>query len=207
VIVLGERHYEHAVAAFRAGAADYLRTPTAPGRLQATVQAVLDRRSRAEWPLQTLHRVREQLAAMQALLAGLEAPGHRVRQEHRADGAQQPAASQITIGSLTLGAGRKQVLLNGEPLAVSPIEYRLLRCLAQTPNEAVRFEQIAAQTHAYEATKSEANTMLKSHVRNLRRKLPAGCLVTVRGVGLMLSVSSFMQPERGPAAIELEVGS
>src|SRR5687768_11367323 len=34
VIVLGERHYDHAVAAFRAGAADYLRMPCSPARLQ-----------------------------------------------------------------------------------------------------------------------------------------------------------------------------
>lgn len=211
VIVLGERHYDYAVAAFRSGAADYLRMPCSPARLQTAVQTVLNRRSRATLSIQALHQIREQIAAIQAVLDRLETLEHGAVQERSASNgrspAASPAASPLFLGPLTLGQSRKEVLLNGEPLALSPIEYRLLRCLAETPNEAVHFEQIVAQTHAYEVTKAEANGLLKSHLRNLRRKLPPGCLVTVRGVGLMLRISALAQPDLGPAALELEFGA
>lgn len=183
VILLGTNpSCEAVIAAFRGGAADYLLKPVTPEALQASVATVLTRRSAEQTHADTLHHLAARLADLQSLVSILATGAREPQGRNAEDG--DPA---MVIGALRIGRSRREVLVDGGPLSVTPTEYRLLRCLAEAPHQPVPCRTIVRQTHNYDASDDEAAGLLKSHVRNLRRKLPREYLVTVRGTGYMLA--------------------
>jgi DNA-binding response OmpR family regulator len=92
----------------------------------------------------------------------------------------------ITVGELWIDSFQHTVSFAGESLHLTPIEYGLLRCLAQAEGRVLEYCEIARRTHGHVADKVEAHALLKPHIHNLRRKITSDYLVNVRGVGYML---------------------
>lgn len=78
------------------------------------------------------------------------------------------------------------MVFQGHSIHVTPIEYTLLRCLAQTPGSVYSYSAIVRVTHRLELSESEAQSLLRPHVRNLRKKLGRHMILTERGIGYLL---------------------
>ncbi|NJL35017.1 MAG: helix-turn-helix domain-containing protein, partial [Chloroflexaceae bacterium] len=59
----------------------------------------------------------------------------------------------------------------GQPLHLTPMEHALLRCLAEVPSNTLSYRELVHRMHGYEVINPEAQVLLKTHVRNVRRKI------------------------------------
>lgn len=58
------------------------------------------------------------------------------------DGNGAPSVFKYNDGHLTIDTARHQVLINGKPIKLSPIEFRLLEYLERNAGKALRYEQL-----------------------------------------------------------------
>ncbi len=94
------------------------------------------------------------------------------------------ASDEWTLGGLTLQPRRQRALLDGVELALSPREYQLLLALAREGGDVVP-KHLLAQRLAPLGEPMELGT-LEVHLANLRRKVGAARIGTLRGVGYWL---------------------
>ncbi|WP_093019610.1 response regulator transcription factor [Variovorax sp. OV700] len=95
-------------------------------------------------------------------------------------------ASEVwTLGALTIEPRRHMASLNGEPLELSPREFRLLLELAREPGAVVAKGALAQKLEPLGEPLDFA--AVEVHVSNLRRKIGSALVHTVRGVGYMLA--------------------
>jgi two-component system, OmpR family, response regulator BaeR len=100
-------------------------------------------------------------------------------------------AQAVPGGGLALDEGRYEALLDGEALALTPVEFRLLKTLASRPGRI--FPRAELLDSLYADHRVVADRTVDSHVKNLRRKLqrvrPGDDLVhSVYGVGYKLEL-------------------
>jgi DNA-binding response OmpR family regulator len=107
----------------------------------------------------------------------------------------QPAASAnhtISIRELTINLERYHVYLNGEPVNLTPTEFRILAVLAKQAGRVVDPRALLASVHQHEYGEKDAQNLVKVHIANLRRKLDDDSrsdnpyILCVRGFGYML---------------------
>ncbi|MEX0429572.1 MtrAB system response regulator MtrA [Nocardioides sp. DS6] len=97
-----------------------------------------------------------------------------------------PSSEQLTIGDLSIDVAGHQVTRKGEPIALTPLEFDLLVCLARKPHQVFSREVLLEQVWGY---RHAADTRLVNvHVQRLRSKVEHDpespeIVVTVRGVG------------------------
>jgi DNA-binding response OmpR family regulator len=99
----------------------------------------------------------------------------------RVDRAPQAAETVITIGEVTLEPATRRVRRSGRPVHLTPTEFDLLHRLAQRPGVVHSREQLLVQVWGYR--NGTGGRTVDSHIGALRRKLGAGILRTVHGVG------------------------
>lgn len=97
------------------------------------------------------------------------------------------AGGVIAFGNLQVDLERMKVLRSGELIDLTPIEFRLLRCLLSQPDRPISREALIETVWGY-TSDIENDRTVDAHLRHLRQKLeedPAEprWLVTVRGVG------------------------
>jgi DNA-binding response OmpR family regulator len=174
ILLTGYSTVESAVAALRLGAYDYLQKPCELRDLLERVSGALQRRAEE-------HRV-DNIRRLAQAIAGI-------------DGAQPPLTlppavaeedGMLHVGRLAIDRGRHQATFRGQPLRLTPIEFTLLCCLAESGGRVVGYETIAQRTHGLKVDEDEAQALLRSHVHNLRHKIDPSYIVGVRGVGYML---------------------
>lgn len=170
ILLTGHGTLDTSLAAFRAGAFDYLLKPCEPEDLLACVARAVER-----------HTAEDQLQTITRLLTG-RAP--TVRQPTQSD----PAKRVLQVGALRVGATRHEVTFAGAAVHLTPIEYALLRFLAEEPGKVRRFREVVLHTHGVTADDMEAQQLLKPHIHNLRRKLSPDYFTSQRGVGYLLAV-------------------
>ncbi|MBH9577690.1 response regulator [Inhella proteolytica] len=106
----------------------------------------------------------------------------RLRAVLRRSAAQ--AGETWQFGALALLPRRSQALLEGQPLDLTPREYQLLLALAEGGGEVVDKATLAQRLEPLgEAVDTAA---LQVHLSNLRRKIGAERIGTLRGVGYWL---------------------
>ena len=112
---------------------------------------------------------------MQELLARLRALLRR-GSEH--------ASSVWQCGAIVLDTRSARVLADGRPLALTSHEFKLLQLLMQRKGEVLSRTELSE--HLYpEGSDRDSNT-IEVFVGRLRKKLPAGSIETVRGLGYRL---------------------
>lgn len=98
---------------------------------------------------------------------------------------QQPVDDNapVTTGELAIHPGRHEVLLGGEPIQLTPTEFRVLYVLASRPGWVFTRYQIADAIHEGDGPVTDRS--IDVQIVGLRRKLgPAAARIeTVRGVG------------------------
>ena len=97
------------------------------------------------------------------------------------------ACSVWEIGKLCIDVSRHEIRLAGEAVALSPREFQIVEELARNAGEVIPKHRMARMLQPY-GEPLEFST-LDWHVHNLRRKLGASVIQTVRGVGYCLSTS------------------
>ena len=107
----------------------------------------------------------------------------------RARGLVRRAAGRVSpvieVGRLALDTRRMSATLDGAPIKLSPLEFRLLDCLAHNPGRAVSAGELAEQLYGVAET-ADANA-IEALVTRLRRKVGADVIETRRGFGYLLA--------------------
>ena len=93
---------------------------------------------------------------------------------------------RITSGALIIDADSHRVLKNGEPVSLTPTEFRLLVTLAQNSGRVLSHEQLLERVWGYDT--SEDEDYVKRYIWYLRRKIEDDPshpqhIVTERGFG------------------------
>ena len=100
----------------------------------------------------------------------------------------EPVAADavITQHGLVLHPGRHEVLVQGQPVLLTPTEFRVLHLLARRPGWVFTRNQIIAAAQGEEVSVTER--AVDVHIVSLRRKLGSvgDAIETIRGVGYRL---------------------
>lgn len=115
---------------------------------------------------------------------GIEELTLRVRAVLRRRGVDEEAAA-LRVGSVSMDPGAHVVMVDDQPVDLSPTEYRLLEALMRQPGRVLTKSQLLGQVWGLDDTSRSSS--LETYVSYVRRKLgDAIVLRTVRGVGYRL---------------------
>jgi two-component system OmpR family response regulator len=98
--------------------------------------------------------------------------------------AQGLASPLLQCGALALDTRSGRVTVNGQPVGLTSHEYRLLAYLMHRPGQVVSRTELTEHLYAQDFDR-DSNT-IEVFIGRLRRKLPADCIETVRGLGYRL---------------------
>ncbi len=112
---------------------------------------------------------------MEELLARLRALLRRLS-EH--------ASAEWRCGPIVLDTRQARALLDGQPLALTSHEFKLLSHLMQRKGEVL--SRTALAEHLYPDDSERDSNTIEVFIARLRKKLPEGCIDTVRGLGYRL---------------------
>ena len=101
------------------------------------------------------------------------------------------ASDSIEHGALRLQASSGQAWLRGQPVELSRRELALLSTLLQNPGRILSADQLQDSLYGFGA-EIESNAV-NVHIHHLRRKLGAGIVETVRGLGYRLGRAEDVQ--------------
>jgi two-component system KDP operon response regulator KdpE len=169
-----------AIAAVRAGVADYLLKPIDLETLRARVAASLDDyyRSRAR---------AEQLTAMYSQLHGI-LQGEGWLKDMAGAPAQSAGAQVYRSGPLALDVQYHTVLMHQQPIDVTPSEFTILMELLRQPGAVVPCLRLTEAIQTAVDDEEAARQLIRPHIVRLRRKIERDpqqpCyLLSVRGLG------------------------
>ena len=91
------------------------------------------------------------------------------------------AASALRCGGLVLDPGAARVALNGAPVALTSHEFRVLSYLMHHRDRVVSQSELLEHIYARDADR-DSNTV-EVFIARLRKKIGAGAITTVRGLG------------------------
>ncbi len=98
------------------------------------------------------------------------------------------ASPVLQCGALTLDTRSGRVTLQGHPLAMTSHEYKVLAYLMHRPNTVVSRSELTEHIYAQDFDR-DSNT-IEVFIARLRKKLPAGMIDTVRGLGYRLAATA-----------------
>jgi len=98
--------------------------------------------------------------------------------------ASEHASAQWHCGPLWLDTRQARVLADGRALALTSHEFKLLALLMQRKGQVLSRTELAERLYPHDSER-DSNT-IEVFVGRLRKKLPAGCIETVRGLGYRL---------------------
>jgi DNA-binding response OmpR family regulator len=111
----------------------------------------------------------------------------RVRAALRRRDYSMTRSAVVTVDNrLTVDRKRRQALIDGRPVDLSPIEYRLLTCFLDNVDRVVTHRSLLTQVWGWEY--AEETDYLKVHIHNLRKKIEPepgdpSYILTERGLG------------------------
>lgn len=167
------------VAGLDAGADDYLTKPFAIEELFARIRVAL-KRSEAVRAASGVGGVGADVASGTGVGAAAIPP---VSESAQASASPSPAT--LTVGSVVLDPGRREVTVGGSPIALTAREFDVLALLMAHAETVLTRERIAHEALGYEYVGDTNNVDV--HIAHLRAKIEdaggARIIQTVRGVG------------------------
>jgi len=118
----------------------------------------------------------------------------------RIGGFRSGHAGQLQMGRLVINVTRHEVMVDGEPVHLTPTEYRILSCLVRNSGRALSHRSLVKQVHGFDCDLDEAREILKVHIHNLRRKIEPEphhprFIRSVRALGYMFERRSYDREE------------
>jgi len=92
---------------------------------------------------------------------------------------------KLRCGTIVLDPAARGVECGGEPVTLSTREFDLLHALMLNAGRVLSREQL--EQHLYSWGREVESNAIEVHIHHLRRKLGAGVIQTVRGVGYLLA--------------------
>ena len=170
---------DSAIDALRQGAHDYLLKPCSVQEIVGSVEMGLAKHR------QTLRR-RELVSSIEQSVRQLESSTIPPKQQE-----EGPSLPRFVRTRLLLLDREKQIVVaKGEPLNLTPTEFRLLACLMDNMNRTLSYQELAREVLHYECSDQDARRALKTHLWRLRKKLRSAAgddswIVNTRGKGYM----------------------
>ncbi len=96
----------------------------------------------------------------------------------------QPSATLLSVGDLTLDVRTRQVRVGDAQVSLSTREFSLLEVLLRHPDQVLSQAQLLDQVWGYDF--EGASNVVEVYVGHLRRKIGAAHIETVRGAGYRL---------------------
>lgn len=94
----------------------------------------------------------------------------------------------LVLGDLSIDRGARRVFRATEEAHLTPTEFDLLVCLAQSPRTVLSRERLLAEV--WDWADASGTRTVDSHIKALRRKLGSDLIRTVHGVGYALEPTS-----------------
>jgi DNA-binding response OmpR family regulator len=120
--------------------------------------------------------------SMRELAARVHALLRRV--ERATVAAHNPRSGTLHLGDLAIDHTQRRVRVGSTDVHLTPTEFDLLTCLAQTPRAVLSREQLLAEV--WDWADASGTRTVDSHIKALRRKIGAERIRTVHGVGYAL---------------------
>jgi two-component system OmpR family response regulator len=95
--------------------------------------------------------------------------------------ARQMPSSEIQAGTVAIDSRTSRVTVNGEPVRLTALEFRVLSYLMHHRGRAVPQSELAE--HIYPIDEERDSNTIEVFIARLRRKLGPGAIDTVRGFG------------------------
>jgi two-component system KDP operon response regulator KdpE len=170
-----------AIAAVRAGVADYLLKPIDLETLRERIAAILD-----DYYLSRAHA--QQLAAMHTQLHGILQSEGWLRDTSSNTPAQSVAGQVYRSGPLSLDVQYHTVRMHQQPIDVTPSEFAILVELLRQPGAVVPCMRLTEAINTAVDDEEAARQLIRPHIVRLRRKFERDpqqpCyLLSVRGLG------------------------
>ncbi len=107
------------------------------------------------------------------------------------------AKEQLSHGGLVLDLGKRKVTLHGNPVPLTPSEYKLLQALISAPGRVFLREELL--NYLYPTGEAVIDRVIDVHIGNLRQKIEVDLskpkyILTARGVGYQFA-DGDCQPE------------
>ena len=93
---------------------------------------------------------------------------------------------KITIGPVVLDTSTQEVSVAGEPVEMTRRELMLLKALMENPGRVLSRDKLEAKIYGWD--EQLASNSIEVHIHNLRKKIPAGLIKTIRGVGYSIAL-------------------
>jgi len=173
---------ETAIEAIRKGAHDYLLKPCPIPKILASVREGLHKRLQEQRRYQLVRQLKETVAELDA-----------VEDHHGAGtGDVQEPDRFLQVRDVIVDRQRHVATRRGEPLDLTPTEFKVLSCLMETPDEVWSPEELVQRARGYQTDTEGARAIIRVHIRRLRKKLEPEAaeptyVVNVRGIGYMFA--------------------
>jgi two-component system OmpR family response regulator len=105
--------------------------------------------------------------------------------------------NEIEIGPLTIDTRASRVMLDGNPIKLTGLEYRLLAYLAHHRGKVVSRTELVE--HLYDQDFDRDSNTIEVFIGRLRKKLDANLIQTVRGLGYSLDYPESAEKDRAKA--------
>ena len=120
----------------------------------------------------------------------------------------QSSNNVMRLRDLAIDYEKYQVSLEGQPVQLTPTEFRLLAVLAQQAGRVVDPRALLSAVHQHDYSERDAQNLVKVHIANLRRKLNDSrsnnpYILCVRGFGYMLERRGRIRQD-DPLAVLIE---
>ena len=106
------------------------------------------------------------------------------RVERASLAAHTPRSGILRLGELEVDHAQRRVRVSGTDVHLTPTEFDLLVCLANSPRAVLSREQLLAEV--WDWADASGTRTVDSHIKALRRKIGADRIRTVHGVGYAL---------------------
>jgi DNA-binding response OmpR family regulator len=175
---------ETAIQAIRKGAHDYLLKPCPIPEILESVRKGLAKRQQEQQRQHLVSQLQRTLSEL-ATVEGAET----------VEDAVPPQPSRfIQVRDVVVDRQRHVAMLRGQPLDLTPTEFKILACLVETPDQVWSPQELVRRAQGYETDAWGARAIVRVHIRRLRKKMEVDpsnprYILNVRGVGYMFSSS------------------
>lgn len=188
ILITGYGTLETAVHALRKGAYDFLLKPCPVDEVLSAVRRALSELKVGRHRRALVHQLQTTLQELVKTDAtsDMEVP------------LPEEASDLVTVGDVVLDRAKHLVTTKGEPVDLTPTEFRLLECLIARADEVCSPQELVKCAQGYETDAWGARSIVRVHIRRLRRKLEPSpenpqYILNVRGVGYLFA----SEPEQG----------